>query len=419
MPPELGCKHALLLQGPPGPFFRQLAAELADAGVRVDKVNFHAGDELFYPDDAIAYRGSADAWPDFFQQLVAERGIDAVLLFGDCRPVHKAAIARARALGVAVWVFEEGYLRPDFITLEPGGVNGYSRLTRDPAFYLQQAAALPTPLPPEPVGQSFPYHAYYSARYAVAQMHGAERFPGYQHHRPLDPWMHGAGWLRGFLKKPWLTRHEQPLLGQLTGSYDPRYFLVPLQVHADYQIIEHSSFDTIEETIEQVVRSFAAHAPGDTLLVLKHHPMDRGYREYGDLIRQLARELGLRQRLLSVHDLHLPTLLRHARGVITVNSTVGLSAIHHGAPVKVLGNAVYDMPGLTNQGTLEQFWVEQEPPDPRLYRAFARFLRWTSQHNGNFYRPLSARGTGVRWVPSSLSHLQAIPGALAAGHSRT
>ena len=413
MSADLGCKHPLLLQGPPGPFFRRLAAELTAGGAQVDKINFHGGDELFYPDRAVAYTGTEDEWPDFLHRFITERGIDAVLLFGDCRPIHKAATSKARELGVAVWVFEEGYLRPDFITLERDGVNGYSPMPRDPAFYLQQADALPEPPPPLPVGQTFFHHAYYVSRYAVALAQSGKRFPGYRHHRSFDPWSQTVGWLRGGLRKPIYARREQPLLPSFSGPWSGRYFLVPLQVHADYQILEHSPFHTVDEMIDLVVRSFAAHAPADTLLVLKHHPMDRGNRDYGQLLGALSSELGIEQRLVSVHDLHLPTLLRHARGVVTVNSTVGLSALHHGVPVNLLGDAIYAIPGLTAHVPLERFWLEQPAPDPAIYRAFTRYLRWTNQHNGNFYRPLFAQGAGVHWTPR-LPDALAMPGAVRA-----
>ncbi len=403
MPLDLGSEHALLLQGPPGPFFRRLAGELRDSGVRVDKINFHGGDELYYPaegpDRVVAYRGTSDEWPEFCRRFLAQQSIDAVVLFGDCRPIHKVAIEQARALGVAVWVFEEGYLRPDFVTLERDGVNGYSPMPRDARFYLERAADLPELAPPLPTGQSFYHHAYYVSRYALALEQGKQRFPGYQHHRSFDPWAQATGWLRGGLKKPLHARRDRALLPMCAGPWSGRYFLVPLQVHADYQILEHSDFGGVDEMIDLVVRSFAAHAPRDTLLVLKHHPMDRGNRDYGRALRALARDLDIEQRLISVHDLHLPTLLKHARGVVTVNSTVGLSALHHGVPLTVLGDAVYDIPGLTSHLPLERFWNEQHAPDRAVYQAFTKYLRWTNQHNGNFYRPLFSHGAGIRWIP--------------------
>src|SRR5690606_3468889 len=94
-------RHALLLQGPMGPFFARFAAELRSRGARVTKVNFNAGDALFYrADDAIDYRGRMEDWPGFFRELVRRDGIDAVYLFGDCRPIHQPAVRVARELGI-------------------------------------------------------------------------------------------------------------------------------------------------------------------------------------------------------------------------------------------------------------------------------------------------------------------------------
>ena len=66
--------------------------------------------------------------------------IDLVFLFGDCRPIHRAAHDVATAMGIDVGVFEEGYLRPDFITLERHGVNGNSLRRYDPIQELRAAA---------------------------------------------------------------------------------------------------------------------------------------------------------------------------------------------------------------------------------------------------------------------------------------
>ena len=69
-----------------------------------------------------------------------------------------------------------------------------------------------------------------------------------------------------------------------------------------------------------------------------------------------------------------------------MNSTVGLSALYHGAPVKVLGNAVYDMEGLTCQSPLASFWNEPGTVDEELVEAFMAYLRRTNQVNGSFYK---------------------------------
>ncbi len=58
-------------------------------------------------------------------------------------------------------------------------------------------------------------------------------------------------------------------------------------------------------------------------------------------------------------------LLARAAGVVTVNSTVGLAALRAGVPVKPLGDAVYDVPGLTHSGDIARFSGERRSrPNP-------------------------------------------------------
>jgi capsular polysaccharide export protein len=138
------------------------------------------------------------------------------------------------------------------------------------------------------------------------------------------------------------------------------------------------------------------------VLVIKHHPMDRGYADYSLLIQELATRHGVQGRCLYIHDQHLPTLLKCARGVVVVNSTVGLSALLHGAATMVCGEALYNMQGLTFQGSLDQFWraAPRSRPNRQLFENFRRCLIQDSQLNGNFYKrlPNSAPATGMRWT---------------------
>jgi len=401
MLPDFGCKHALLLQGPAGPFFRRFAGELRDAGIDVTKVNLHSGDVLFFPGpSATSFRGTLSDWPRWLRDTMRERRIDAVFLFGDCRPYHRAAIRVAHELGATPWVFEEGYLRPDYITLEREGVNGYSTLPREPSFYLSRVDGLPETKPPEAVGPSFAISAWYSALNSLAFTLFRAAFPHYEHHRPLNAWKHTRWWVIGASRKLWFGTKERNALSELIGPGRPPYYFVPLQVHCDFQLL-HSPYGDVREFIEEVVAAFAKHAQPMCRLVLKHHPMDRPFRDYTADLRQLAQRYDLQDRLRYVHDVHLPTLLKNARGTITINSTVGLSSIHHGTPVKVMGTAVYDMPGLTYPGTLAEFFRASGAVDAQLYGAFRRYLLRVNQANGNLYRRLRTlrSGTGVRWFP--------------------
>ena len=399
--PDFGFRRALLLQGPNGPFFRRFAAELRDKGVEVTKVNLHAGDAFFFPGpSAVSFRGRREQWPAWIERLMREGKFDALYVFGDGRIYHRPAIEIARKLGLRVFVFEEGYLRPDWVTFEEHGVNGYSPMPRDPDFFRAYALRHVAPERVEAVGPTFGIGAFWATTLAMAATLAFFRYPHYRHHRSINCWAEMMRWIRGAARKLWFRAKERGVLERLKREHAGRYFLVALQVYCDYQLV-HSRFTSIEAFIDEVLGSFAAHAPADVVLVFKHHPMDRAYRDYTRFLKKAAARHGLSDRVIYVHDLHLPTLLRRARGAVMINSTVGLQALQYGTPVKVLGDAVYDMPGMTCQKSLDTFWVEPGEVDRQLVRAFCTYLLCENQANGSYARRLKSvpHGAGLSWFP--------------------
>ncbi|MEO8331632.1 MAG: capsular biosynthesis protein [Gallionella sp.] len=395
-------KRVLLLQGPMGPFFHRMKQDLTQAGAQVFKVNFNGGDWLFYPDHAFNYRGKPEDWSAYFEALLEQLHVDIVMLFGDCRPIHRMAHVIAHRRGLEIGVFEEGYIRPHYITLERVGVNGYSNLPRSPIFYLNNTP--PRIDAPLPLGNTYWHAALWAVLYYFAAGLFKPFFPHYRHHRPLT-WLESFPWLRSVWRKGYYAIREWGVSASLKSKFAGRYFLVPLQVYNDSQIDKHSDFDTVEHFIDEVMTSFAHHAPRSRILVIKHHPMDRGYCDYAALIAKRAKQLGLQGRYFYIHDQHLPTLLDHASGVVVVNSTVGLSAIIHGTPVKVCGKALYDMNGLAFPHPLNRFWREAQhaKPNQRMLRFFHDYLVSQSQLKGSFYKrlPILASHTGICWSLSN------------------
>ena len=394
----LSRQRTLLLQGPMGDFFTRLAEVLRAGGQQVWKVNFCGGDDLYYPAaDALAFRERPAFFAEWLIAHLDTHRIDTLVLFGQSRPLHAIALDIARHRGLAVFVFEEGYLRPDYVTLEAGGVNAASTLPRDAAFY---RARLPEELPaPRPTHQQFGQTARIAIAYALACRRQRRAYPHYRHHREIDTAAEGLRWLRGWTRKWW---HKLREAGEADYLADPaqhqRYFLAPLQVWNDSQIVVHSRFGEMGDFIDEVLGSFSASAPPDTLLVFKHHPLDRPYSDYTRLIARRAREFGVADRVHYIHDQHLPTLLRHARGVVTVNSTTGLQALFHGTPVITLGEAVYDVEGLVFGGTLDEFWQAPGAVDAGLFQAYRNHLVTETQLNASFY----ADAPGLRaQTPSS------------------
>lgn len=400
--PSMGAfkgKHVLLLQGPVGPFFWRVSKDLTQAGARVFKVNFNGGDWLFYPSGAINFHGHSDEWPAYLESILDEQDIDVVMLFGDCRAIHRAAHEIAHRRNLKIGVFEEGYVRPDYVTLELYGVNNHSLLPRLPEFYLNEPKYLIEQ--PIQVKNAYWYGALWAILYYLISGLLKPIFSHYQHHRPLT-WLEALPWLRSFWRKGYYKIKEHGMLARLTGLLKGSYYLVPLQVNNDAQVLTHSEFSSIAIFIERVMLSFAQHASVKVTLVIKHHPMDRGYNDYSKLITELAIKFGVQGRCIYIHDQNLPKLLQNSRGVVVINSTVGLSALHHGTPLKACGHAIYDMAGLTSQDSLDIFWTSSQfcKPNRLLLQCFQGYLLKHTQLNGSFYKrlPSTVYSTGFNWI---------------------
>ena len=367
-------KEFLFLQGLAGPFFSLLGEALAASGNGVHRINFNGGDKLYWKlPGAIDYRGNLDRWPRFLARVLARRRITDILLFGDCRPLHSVAIEVASRLGVKVHVFEEGYVRPDFVTLEAGGVNGHSRLSRSPEYYLEAARDL-APIPDyPPIPSSFRRRAKEDLAYNLASLALAPLFPGYRTHRPWHILTEYAGWAQRLLRRPAERRRSAATLDRLNADGRP-YFVFPLQLDCDYQIRVHSHFGGMQEAIETVLGSFARNAPIDTLLVVKGHPLDNGLVNWEKRTLAVAAKLGISDRLLFLESVDIDSLVCNAAGLVTVNSTTGTLSLRCGVPTIVLGDAVYDMPRITDQKGLDAFWSAPSPPELAVFEAFRRVL---------------------------------------------
>ena len=69
----------------------------------------------------------------------------------------------------------------------------------------------------------------------------------------------------------------------------------------------------------------------------------------------------------------VPLSLR-SQGMVTINSTSGTLALALDVPVIALGQAVYDIEGITFQGRLDDFWHNPGKPDAETFAAFRRVL---------------------------------------------
>ena len=378
-------KNLLFLQGPMGSFFADLNKIFLKAGAQTHRIGLNVGDYFFSSKhNYVPYRGTPANWPDFIKTYLNDNKIDIIFLFGDCRYYPATAIYAAKNLGIEVFVFEEGYIRPDYITMERYGVNDYSQLPKDANFY-RELPYKELPLPNKTYTSSIKLK-YSAIVYYILADFFSWRYPYYTHHRELNAWKELYFGLRSGVRKYLYAYKERGIVDKVKSSWSKAYFFVPLQTHNDFQILQHSTYRSVEVFIEDVIKSFAKHADKKHKLVFKHHPVDRGRKNYREFILKFAKEHHVEERVEVLHDVHLPTLLKHALGTVTINSTVGLSSLYHNTPTLTMGNAIYGFEGMCKLSEdLDDFWSDQGIVDKELYRKFRQYLIEHTQLNGSFY----------------------------------
>ncbi|MEM9755136.1 MAG: capsule biosynthesis protein CapA [Pseudomonadota bacterium] len=394
----------VFLQGPHGPFFGALARVLARAGHATLRVGFNAGDRLFWPASLPyhGYLGDLGDWPGTVVQILADVQATDLVLYGDTRSQHSTALARAAAAGLRLHVFEEGYLRPHWITYERGGANGYSRLMAlsDGEILAAADSAVLPPNPPAHWG-AMRQHIVNGALYHFAGLVGgrAARLPP---HRTLGV----PGELLLYLRVlAALAPHrlDRALATRAIRRGAFPYHLVLLQLAHDASFRQHGPFADMPTFLAEVISDFAAHAPVHHHLVFKAHPLEDGRVPLRRTIRRLAAAHGVAPRVHFVRGGKLAQLLDRAATAITVNSTAAHQALWRGLPLKAYGTAIYARPGLVSGQSLGDFLRAPDRPDMALYHAFRAYLLATSQVPGSFYSAAGRREVLRRIVDMMLA----------------
>ncbi|MFC0201809.1 capsule biosynthesis protein [Paracoccus rhizosphaerae] len=394
----------LMLQGPHGPFFDGLGRLLRAAGAQVWRCGFNAGDEFFWRDKAsfIRYEGTAQDWPDHLRRILDDKGITDIILYGDVRPIHAAARSMAAERGIAVHVFEEGYLRPYWISYERQGANGNSVLLDIPLAQMRRVLREQineVRRPPAHWGD-MRQHKFYGAFYHFMILVANRQYRAYRGHRNISVRREFQLNLRRLLMTP-VHRIEHMIQWRRLRLSGWPYNLVLMQLEHDSNFLGHSSFTRNAQFVQTVVQAFARSAPRHHHLVFKAHPLEDGRAGNRNAIRAAAEAEGVADRVHYVRGGKLAEILSHARAVVTVNSTGAQQALWRGIPVKALGRAVYGKPGLVSDQPLEDFLAAPEAPDPQAYRTFRDYLLQTSQIPGGYYASRS-RAHALRLVADML-----------------
>ncbi|MDR3569721.1 MAG: capsular biosynthesis protein [Syntrophobacteraceae bacterium] len=378
--------HFVFLQGMPSPFFSRIGQELSGRGCKVTGINLCFGDRYFWRgENTVDYRGPEAGWPSFFGDFLDREKVTDLVLLGEKRSYHLAAIRLAKLRNIRVAVTDFGYLRPDWITLEQDAMGGESLFPKDIGAIKKRAADLPALDLSVRYADSFRAMARGDLIYSFGNVFFSWLYPGYR--RPdkrKNPFIYFPAMGVRLLSQNVRERLAQDRLNPFLAARR-RFFVFALQLEHDFQIVSYSPFTGMEQPIAQVIRSFARHCDPATHLLIKSHPFDPGLRNWEKLIGRIAGECGVSKRIVYIEGGNLDHITARAAGMVTVNSTSGLKALQLGKPVKTLGQAIYDLDGLTFQKSLDSFWQSGSPPDPANVEAFLKMVAATIQIRGVFF----------------------------------
>lgn len=205
-----------------------------------------------------------------------------------------AYMAGAKDAGAATLYAELAPL-PGRITLDPAGVNAEGSVPQDPAFYRAWA----------------------------------------QRHDTSDWRAAGAG----------LTARasRRADVGQGGGALpDTPFLFCPLQVPDDSQVRLFAGWCGGMAGFLAALAEAAGHLPDGWHLRLKEHPSAR--QPLGEALAPLV----ARGRIVVDNDTDSFAQVAASRGVVTLNSSMGLQSFFHDRPVVTLGQAFFNLPGLVD-----------------------------------------------------------------------
>ena len=209
-------------------------------------------------------------------------------------------------------------------------------------------------------------------------------FPRYVSHRELDIVGEAALWIERFLSWPARKRRTARALKAIARIGRPAH-LILLQLNADSQLRDHSSFRSVRHFAEFCLAEFAASGVSDAVLVFKNHPLDNGVINLDRVIREEAHRLGVAGRVFFVDTGKLVPLLENAISVTAINSTALHQALLRGIPAMVLGKAVFNHPQIVPRMRLGDFFRLRPYKGIASYRKLVGLMRKTSQYNGGYY----------------------------------
>ncbi len=376
----------LLLQGPVGPFFKCLQKFLNENEYDAWRVCFNPGDTLFSNrKKRINFLGNPLEWETWLRDFLSVAKFDKIVFFGGERPLHRVARLIALDLNIPIISLEEGYVRPGFITVEHNGNNARSPIAgKSPPRNYKNESPLTTK-----DYHSFAPVAWSAIFYYVVRNLFASRQQRKLFHRKAHVVSEAYYWVRNFWRRTLLQHKNLNHIDHLCQNCHKKFFIIPLQVAIDSQLGIAAHGWNSARLISSALTSFAKSAPEDYRLIFKIHPLERGHSNDSELIYQMAEAFNVRDRVDVIITGPLGPLVKNAAGMVTINSTSGMSAIFHGVPLLVIGDAFYAIDKIATcahgEPDYDSFWHNTFVADKKTRHNYIEWLKKVALKPGCFY----------------------------------
>lgn len=375
----------LFLVGPIGTFFARLLKYLDKENVQTYKILFPLHEYGFSKLKVIRYSRDMIYFKEFLRKIIFDKNIKHIFMYGIVLLPHRYALDLVEELNregikIHTHIFELGYLRPNFVTLEDQGVNYKSSLILDKKFFDKQKIynifpeARSKGLRIRKIWKSITFINHSFKKYKIVE------FDHKLQPKPIFIWYQ----IKGFLLKYFYSFAEYSLKKKFLSINN--FFIVILQVSSDSQLTHGSNIKDNNKFIYEVINSFAKAKLKNINLVFKHHPRDRGYTNYSKTIMKLSRKFDIKDNVFYFHDYSLAKIFQNSncKGTVLINSTVGYQSLYHSIPLKALGISPFNIEGLSDQRNLVSFFENPLPVDRLFFNKFYKFVLENSQINGDF-----------------------------------
>lgn len=139
-----------------------------------------------------------------------------------------------------------------------------------------------------------------------------------------------------------LLRYEREIDFQEYDEND-RYYYYPLHLEPEAVVLYHGGGMYVNQV--KLIQNIAAQLPAGTVLYVKDHPHDVGYRSADDYLAFQA----IPNVKLIRHNISGKRLVKDCIGIFTINGTTGLEALFMGKQVYIFGDSVYrNVPQINN-----------------------------------------------------------------------